>query len=315
MEKIIQKIPKRFKSRKTMFGENFWGILMASVPLIGAFFFMLIPLVFSLILSFCSMKGFDPASIEFLGAKHLFDNYVYIFKDGLFWKSVGNTFYAVLSLPLSMAIALALSVVMNSELKGKTIFRTIFFLPYVCSVVALTNMWRLMLDTNYGILNEFLGIFGVDKINWLSNEKTYMPAMIIMGAWTSLGFNIILFSAALTGVSKSYYEAARIDGAGKFAQFRSITLPLISPTTFYLLVMGLIGGVQDFTRFQAISFGETRPNNAGLTMVFYLYQQGFTNNYTYGMGFAAATSWVVALLILGLTVVNFKVSKKWVHYD
>lgn len=137
-----------------------------------------------------------------------------------------------------MAIALALSVVMNSELKGKTIFRTIFFLPYVCSVVALTNMWRLMLDTNYGILNEFLGIFGVDKINWLSNEKTYMPAMIIMGAWTSLGFNIILFSAALTGVSKSYYEAARIDGAGKFAQFRSITLPLISPTTFYLLVMG-----------------------------------------------------------------------------
>lgn len=311
MDQMNRLQPTRTRTRRKFFTENFYGTLLASVPLIGAFFFTLIPLVFSFVLSFCSMKGFNPESIEFLGFAHLFDNFAYIFTDPLFWKSVGNTFYAALSLPISMIAALILSVLMNTDIKGRTFLRTIYFLPYVCSVVALTSMWRLVLDTNYGLLNELLGT----KINWLSNEATYMPVMILMGAWTSLGFNIILFSAALTGVPKAYYEAARIDGAGWFKQFRYITLPLISPTTFYLLVMGLINAIQDFTRFQAIGFGDTGPNNAGLTMVYYLYQQGFTNNYTYGMGFAAATSWIVAVLIIGLTIANFKLSKKWVHYD
>ena len=311
MEGVNRIRPVRGRTRRKLLTENFYGTLLACVPLIGAFFFMLIPLVFSLILSFCSMKGFNPENIQFLGIAHLFDNFIYIFTDPLFWKSVGNTFYAALSLPISMVVALILSVLMNSDFKGRTLLRTIYFLPYVCSVVALTSMWRLVLDTNYGLLNELLGT----EINWLSNEKTYMPVMILMGAWTSLGFNVILFSAALTGVPKAYYEAATIDGAGWFKQFRYITLPLISPTTFYLLVIGLINAIQDFTRFQAIGFGDTGPNNAGLTMVYYLYQQGFTNNYTYGMGFPAATSWIVAFLILGLTIANFKLSKKWVHYD
>lgn len=306
---------KKIRKKRKFDKEEICGTFMAAIPLIGAFFFLLIPLIFSLVLSFCSMKGFSIDHLEFLGGKELFSNYVYVLTDGLFWKSVRNTFYAALSLPLSMILALILSVLLNADIKGKTVIRTIFFLPYVCSVVALTSMWRLVLDTNYGILNDLVTMFGGEKINWLSNEKTYMPVMILMGAWTNLGFNVILFSAALTGIPKSYYEAATIDGAGRFTQFIKITFPLISPTTFYLFVMGLIGSIQDFTRFQAIGFGETGPNNAGLTMVFYLYQQGFVNNYTYGMGFAAATSWIVAVLILGLTVLKFKVSKKWVHYD
>lgn len=299
------------RAGKKILTENFYGIVLACIPLVGTVLFMFLPLVFSMVLSVSSMKGFNPENIEFLGVANLFDNYKYILKDELFWKSVGNTFYAALSLPISMVLALIVSVLMNADIKGKTLFRTIFFLPYVCSVVALTSMWRLVLDTNYGLLNELLGT----RINWLSNEKTYMPVMILMGAWTSLGFNVILFSAALTGVPKTYYEAATIDGAGWFKRFWSITLPLISPTVFYLLVTGLIGAIQDFTRFQAIGFGTTGPNNAGLTMVYYLYQQGFTNNYTYGMGYAAATSWIVTFLIMVLTVVNFKVSKRWVHYD
>lgn len=309
-------IPEKAAKKKRRIGkEEVCGTLMAGIPLIGAFIFIFIPLIFSFILGFCSMKGFSIDRLEFLGGADLFSNYSYILSDGLFWKSVGNTFYAALSLPLSMTLALILAVLLNANVKGKTIIRTIFFLPYVCSVVALTSMWRLVLDTNYGILNDFISMLGFEKVNWLSNEKTYMPVMILMGAWTSLGFNVILFSAALTGIPKSYYEAARMDGAGRFKQFFKITFPLISPTTFYLLVIGLINSIQDFTRFQAIGFGETGPNNAGLTMVFYLYQQGFVNNYTYGMGFAAATSWIVAILILGLTVFNFKVSKRWVHYD
>ena len=176
MEGVNRIRPVRGRTRRKLLTENFYGTLLASVPLIGAFFFMLIPLVFSLILSFCSMKGFNPENIQFLGIAHLFDNFIYIFTDPLFWKSVGNTFYAALSLPISMVVALILSVLMNSDFKGRTLLRTIYFLPYVCSVVALTSMWRLVLDTNYGLLNELLGT----EINWLSNEKTYMPVMILM---------------------------------------------------------------------------------------------------------------------------------------
>ena len=302
------------KKSKKFNNDNLWGVALASPPLIGFVLFGLVPLLFSVVLSVSDLKGFLVEDMAFLGFGHLFDNYVFLMKDGLFWKSLGNTFYAALSLPLSMAIALVLSVLLNMQLKGRTAFRTIFFLPYVCSIVALTSMWRIVLNQNYGTLNQFLGLFGIGKINWLGDPRYFMPAMILMGVWSSLGFNIILFSAALTNVSPSYYEAAKMDGAGKFQQFWHITVPSISPTTFYLLVMGMITALQDFTRFQAIGFGTT-PSNAGLTIVFYLYNMAFKNNFTYGMGLASACSWIVALLILAITVLNFKVSKRWVHYD
>ena len=144
----------------------------------------------------------------------------------------------------------------------------------------------------------------------------FRVSLILMMVWATTGYKVILLSAALTAVNGAYYEAAEIDGANFVQKFLHVTLPAVSPTVFFLLITGLISIFQMFSESQVMDpTGGQKVNYAGLTMVFYLYQQGFTNNYTYGMGFAAATSWVVALLILGLTVVNFKVSKKWVHYD
>ena len=146
-----------------------------------------------------------------------------------------------------------------------------------------------------------------------------MPAMILMGIWMNLGFYTILFSAALTNVNESLYEAASLDGANWSQRFFRITMPMISPTTFYILVTGLIAGLQEFTRFQAINnvssnlISPTGPDNAGLTIVFYLYNKGF--NTTTGMGVAAATSWILCILIGIITFVNFRISDKWVNYD
>ena len=174
-----------------------------------------------------------------------------------------------------------------------------------------------MLDKNYGIINQFLGWFGVDAVAWLTDPKYFMTAMIIMITWCSVGFNLILYSAALTGISPGLYEAAEMDGAGAVRKFFKITLPLLSPTTFYLLIIGLIGSLQEFTRFQAINavnsnlISPTGPNDSGLTIVFYLYNKAFGEAGTLGQ--AAAVSWVLTIVTILLTAINFIGSKKWVY--
>lgn len=294
--------------------ENTLGILFASIPVIGILLFAGIPLVLSLYLSTTKLNGYVLENATFLGFGKMLSNYGYILSDPLFWKSMGNTFYAALSLPVSIALGLFISVLLNRKIKGKYIYRTIFFIPYVCSVIALAITFRTIYNYNYGPLNDLLQLFGMERVRWLGDSRYFMPAMIIMGVWTGMGFNIILYSAALTNVPDSLYEAATIDGASKVRQFFSITLPLVSPTTFYLLVMGLIGSLQDFARFQAMS-PDGGPGNAGLTMVFYLYNMGFSNTFSFGMGYASAAAWIVAVLIIGLTALNFFTSKRWVYND
>ena len=290
------------------------GIIMASIPIVGIFIFAGIPLIFSLYFSVTKLNGYILEDAQFLGWTNMFDNNKYILIDPKFWQSVRNTFYAALALPLSIVIGLLISVLLNQNIRGKKLYRTIFFIPYVCSLVAVVITFKSIYNYNYGPLNDILEIFGMERVRWLNDENYYMPAMIFMGVWTGTGFNIILFSAALTNINKSCYEAASIEGAGKFRQFFAITLPAISPTTFYLLVMGLIGSLQDFARFQAMT-PDGGPAQSGMTMVFYLYNMGFRNTFSYGMGYAAAAAWIVAVFVIALTVVNFKVSKKWVHYD
>ncbi|MFY9175318.1 MAG: sugar ABC transporter permease, partial [Peptococcia bacterium] len=187
----------------------------------------------------------------------------------------------------------------------------IFFIPHVSSIVAVSLMWKWILDGEYGIVNHLLSFLGVKGPDWLGDSRTFMPAMIVMGVWGSLGFYVILFSAALTNVDPQLYEAAEIDGAGPFTKFVKITMPAISPVTFYLLVMSVIWGLQDFARFQIMAPGGG-PDNAGLTMVYYLYNAGFTNIITYGMGIAAAVSWILTFVIAGVTALNFWGSRKWV---
>lgn len=297
------------KKRKLSKSE-LWGTLLASPPLIGFLIFGLIPLVFSLYLSVTNMRGYLIEDMSFLGFANMFDNYLSVLGDSTFWHSLGVTFYAALSLPIAIVVSLLLSVLLYQKVFFKRGFRTVFFLPYVCSIVALALMWKTILNKDYGLLNQVLGT----KIDWLNNKTYYMPAMIIMGVWMSVGFNIILFSAALTNISPSYYEAARVDGTNAWQRFWHITFPGITPTLFYVFVMGIIGALQEFTRFQAIS-GDVKGAHPGLTTVFYLYNMAFRGSQDAGMGTAAAVAWLLAILILIITVVNFKVSDKWVSYD
>jgi multiple sugar transport system permease protein len=214
-------------------------------------------------------------------------------------------------MPISLVVSLIVSVLLNTKIKAKKLYRTIFFIPYVCSVVAVTLMWKWIFDANYGVMNQIIEHFGGEGQNWLGQEKTFVPVLLIMGLWSGCGFNIILYSAALTKVNPSYYEAAQIDGANSWQQFWNVTMPAISPTTFYLLVMGLIGALQEFARVQVMA-GDGGPNNAGVTVVFYLYRQAFSYHQ---MGRASAAAWLLAILIMIITAINFKLGDKWVSYD
>ena len=297
--------------------EQIYGMLFAAIPLVGFILFGIIPLVLSLVMSFSNVPTFNFSEIQVYTFDELFTNYKAIFEDEKFYKSIVNTLYVIISLPLSMIIGLILAVLLQQKIKGSKMFRTIFFIPYVCSIVAVTLMWRTMLDKNYGIINQFLGWFGIDAIAWLTDPKYFMTAMIIMITWCSVGFNLILYSAALTGISPGLYEAAEMDGAGAVRKFFKITLPLLSPTTFYLLIIGLIGSLQEFARFQAINavnsnlISPTGPNDSGLTIVFYLYNKAFGEAGT--LGNAAAVSWVLTIVTILLTAINFIGSKKWVY--
>lgn len=287
--------------------EQLWGVGLALAPIAGFVIFGIIPMALAVAMAFMNIRGFSFTGAQWAGL----DNFRTVFTDVKFYKSVGNTFYAALSMPVSLVLALIVAVLLNQKLRFKKIFRTIFFIPYVCSVVAVTIMWKWVFDGNYGILNDIITRMGGERVLWLTQAKTFMPAMIIMGVWSGTGFGIILYSAALTAVNPAYYEAAQIDGAGRFKQFWHVTLPSVSPTTFYLFIMGLIGALQEFARFQVMDVNGG-PGEAGLTIVFYLYRTGF--NY-YKMGVASAVAWILAVMILLITLLNFKLSSKWVHYD
>lgn len=285
-----------------------WGLGLAIIPLVGYGIFGLLPLLLSMVISLFNLNGYRFEGMEFVG----FNNFTNVISDPLFFKSIGNTLYAMLAIPLTIGLSLLIAtVLMNPSIKGKGVFRIIFFIPYVCSVVAVSIMWRWILDGEYGTVNHLLSMINIQGPDWLGDSRSFMPAMIIMSIWSGLGFNVILFSAALTNVDHSLYEAAEIDGAGTVRKFLSITLPAISPVTFYILVISVIGGLQDFARFQIMAPGGG-PDNAGLTVVYYLYNAGFTNVITYGMGIASAVSWILTIIIASITAFNFTASKKWV---
>jgi multiple sugar transport system permease protein len=295
-----------FYPQKKVSKEAVYGTCFAGIPVLGFIIFGLIPMIVAVIMAFTDVK-FALEDLQWVG----FDNFAYALKDKMFWKSVVNTLYFALSMPISLIVALIVSVLLNQDIVCKKLFRTIFFIPYVCSVVAVALMWKWIFDANYGVLNAIITKCGGEPVLWLQNASTFGIAVIIIGVWTGSGFGIILYSAALTKVNPAYYEAAKIDGANSWKCFWNITIPAISPTTFYLVIMGLIGALQEFARIQVIST-EAGPNNAGLTVVFYLYREGFSYH---DMGHASAVAWLLALLIVGITAINFKLSNKWVSYD
>ncbi len=283
-----------------------WSALLFLSPTLLVFsIFVVFPVFFSLYLSFHTWNMFSSES-AFVGL----ENYARILGSAEFWDVLKNTaFYTVGTIPLNMILALTIAVWLNKKIAGKKLLRTAFFAPVVMSFVAAAVIWRWVFEPNFGLLNYCLSWFGIPAVNWLNDPTAAMFALIIMGTWKTFGVNMVLFSAGLQGIPEHYYEAAEIDGAGRWRKFWNITIPLLSPTTFFILVMSVIGSFQVFDAVYVLTSGG--PLGRTKVLVFYLYEHAFK---FFEMGYASAVAYVMFAIIFGLTLLQIRYLKGSVHY-
>lgn len=285
--------------------EARWGFALITPWLVGFIFFTAGPIVASMALSFTK---YDLHEATFVGV----ENYRRLMTmDPLFWKALQNTItYAVFSVPLGVAGSLGIALLLNQPVKGIPIFRTLFYLPSLVPAVASALLWQWIFNADNGILNSALGLIGIPPIEWLQNEHWTMPAFILMSLWGVGGGRMVIFLAGLQGIPDSYYEAARLDGASGWAQFRNVTLPLLSPVMFFNLILGVIGAFQVFTSAYVMTGGG--PNNASLFYALYLFRNAFEY---FKLGKASALAWILFVILAVITYVQFRTSKRWVHYE
>lgn len=271
----------------------------------GFLVFTLGPLIFSLVISF-----FDwpiVGKVHFIG----FGNYKEMFTDDpLFWHSFGVTLkFAALFVPLNLLVALGLATLLNQNVKGSAIFRTAFYLPSVISGVALAMIWAWVYSGEYGILNYFLSLFGIQGPDWLNDKQWSLGAMIIASLWGQ-GSMMLIFLAGLKGIPKDIYEAASIDGAGRLRQFANITVPMLTPTLLFNLITSIIAAFQQLTLALLLTGGG--PMKATYFYAMYMYENAFKY---FRMGYSAANAWFMFLIVLALTFLVFKSSEAWVYYE
>ena len=265
--------------------------------------FLFIPLVASMVISFMRWNVLtDPV---FTGM----NNFKEIFTDPLFYKSLGNTFYLMIGVPIGMVFSFMAAVALNRKLPMATFFKVILYLPAVTNGIAIAIAWRWIFNVEYGPINQFLEWMGViDPPNWLYDERYIKIAYIIMGVWGGLGNTMLLYLASLKSIDQTYYEAARLDGANGFNCIRYITVPLVSPITFYVLICGIIGGLQMFGSVYVMTPGGGL-NRSAYTIVYYIWDKGMADQ---RMGVACAAAWILGILTIIITMIQFKVRDKWV---
>ncbi len=229
-------------------------------------------------------------------------NYRSLLADDLFHRALLNTgYFALLTVVPGNGVSLLLALGLNSRIRGETLFKTVYYLPVVLSVAVTAIIWRWLYSTEFGILNYYLSALGAPRLAWLNSPKLAMPSLALMSIWWGAGGNMLVYLAGLRGIPEEYYEAARIDGAGPLARFRHVTLPLLRPALLFCLVMSLIGSSQVFGQSYILTGGG--PHYSTLTVVLYMYQTGFS---LYRMGYACAVAYVLFALVLGLTVVQYR---------
>ncbi|HEY6952777.1 MAG TPA: sugar ABC transporter permease [Bacteroidota bacterium] len=267
--------------------------------------FVAFPVLFSFFLSFHTWNMFSTHQ-SFVGL----NNYARIIHSPEFWTVLKNTaVYTLGTVPLNMVLSLSVAYFLNKKIAGKRILRTAFFAPVIMSSVAAAVIWRWVYEPNFGLLNYCLNWFGIPAVNWLNEPTAAMSALIVMGVWKTFGVNMVLFSAGLQGIPDHYYEAAELDGAGRWRRFWNITLPLLSPTTFFILVMSVIGSFQVFDTVFVLTSGG--PLGTTKVLVFYLYEQAFK---FFDMGYASAVAYLLFALVFVLTIFQTKLLKGSVHY-
>jgi len=295
-----QFIVRFFKSGNKKGGDWFSALLFLSPTLVIFTTFILFPVFFSFYLSFQKWNMFS-AEASFVGL----DNYIRLFQNPDFWQVLKNTaIYTIGTVPLNMAMALAVAYVLNKKIAGKKFLRTAFFAPVIISPVAAAVIWRWIYDPNFGLMNYTIGLIGIDSINWLNDPTAAMFALIIMGVWKTFGINMVLFSAGLAGIPEQYYEAAEIDGASWWSKFWNITIPLLTPTTFFIMVMSMITSFQVFDIVYVLTQGG--PLGSTKVLVFYVYEQAFQ---FFEMGYASAISYILFAVLFVLTMIQVKYLK------
>ena len=275
---------------------------------IGLLIFYVWPFIQNFWFSFNDVNKFNMAT--FCGL----DNYKKLFEEPDLMLALKNTIlYAVITVPIGLFISLLLATLLNSKIKGKGIYRTIYFLPSITMAAAVALVWKLIFNGDYGILNTVLEFFGVEGKRWLTDPSTALFCVMMLGIWSGAGYNMIILLAGMQGVSNSYYEAAEIDGAGPVQKFFKITIPLVSPTIFFVTITGLIGAFQVFdTLYMMIDIDKNPAFNAVKTTNVLFYQNAFTYGYK---GYAAAISIFMFVIIMIITAIQLWGQKKWVNYD
>lgn len=237
------------------------------------------------------------------------ENYIAIFHDEKFWKCLLTTIIYLIGIPIGMILGLVIAMGMNRKIPGIRVLRTMYYVPVVSSLVAISILWAWVYNYDYGLLNSIIkALMGMHGPNWLGDEFWVKVAMIIFMVWKGLGTSIILYLAGLQNIPRNYYEAAAIDGANWFQKFKNITLPLISPVTFYILITSLIGGFQVFVEVQVMT-NKGGTNYSAATVVYYLYEKAFSNGQ---LGYGCALAVILAIIIFIITAINFKGQDKWV---
>jgi len=292
--------------QRLLYSDNFWGWLFVLPTVIGILVFAAGPILAAFAISLTRWNIVNPP--VFVGL----DNYQEVlFEQELFWIALRNTLtYIVGVIPLQMSVALLIALALNQGLRYQALFRTLYFLPSVCSTVALALVWRVLFDYKLGVLNWFLDLVGLAPVPWLMRPSVAMPALIIMSAWQGIGYPTVLWLAGLQGIPQSYYDAAKVDGAGRLALFRHVTWPLLTPTTFFMLIIACINSFQVFEGTYVLTGGG--PQRATYTLVFFIYEDAFRN---FIMGRASAVAYVLFAFIMVLTAVQLRLQKRWVNYD
>jgi len=293
---------RRINFNRILYSDTTWAFILLLPNFLGFMIFLMVPMVVSFGMSFVSWDLFGPVRWVGLG------NYIELFfEDQVFRRVFWNTLYfTAVTVPISIVLSLLLALAMDQKIIGIRFFRVAYFMPVISSMIAVAIVWQWIYNPEFGLLNYILGLIGIEGQSWLSDVFLAMPAIIVVAIWQGLGFNMLLFLAGLQGISEIYYEAAEVDGAGWFQKFWNITIPLLAPTTFFILVMAVIGALQAFDAVYLMTAGG--PARATSVLAHYLFQNAFQY---FRMGYASAIAYVLFFLVLSFTLIQLRRQRAW----
>ena len=297
----------KIKPTKREVNEWFWAWFLIAPTIIGLIVLNIIPIFQTLYLSFFKSGDFGRENI-FIGL----NNYKQMLTDVQVWYALGNTLkYTIIVVPLTIIFSMIIAVLLNSNLKGKSLYRTIYFIPMMAAPAAVTMVWKWLYNNQFGLLNVFLKKIGIGAVGWINDPKVALISIAIIGIWSTIGYNMVLLLAGLQEIPRDYYEASNIDGANAVVQFFNITLPLVSPTLFFVMVTSIIQSMQVFDVIYMMIDVTNPAYNKTVSLVYLFYNNSFKYS---NKGYGSAIVMLLLVIIMIITVIQMKVQKKWVNY-